>query len=227
MHSQAMIHGDLKGVCLRTLVVVSTLSSPFLYIKANILINQNGNACLADFGLLTIVSDPTNPTASSSSAKGGTTRWMSPELLDPDQFGFKDSRPTKESDCYALGMVIYEVLSGQAPFTPYKDFIVMRKVTEGERPERPIGAEGAWFTDDLWAMLELCWVPQPESRPSIEAVLGCLERVSRVWRPPPPQMDDDVTMDEDDWDLTIVSDSSGMVYYFNPFHSVFRWWIVC
>ena len=32
---------------------------------------------------------------------------MSPELLDPDRFGANG--PTRESDCYALGMVIYEV----------------------------------------------------------------------------------------------------------------------
>ena len=68
---------------------------------------------------------------------------MSPELLHPNQFGLKDSRPTRESDCYALGMVIYEVLSGKAPFAALKDFMVMRKVTDGERPERPEGAEGA------------------------------------------------------------------------------------
>ena len=43
---------------------------------------------------------------------GGTRRWMSPELLDPERFGMPESennRPTKQSDCYALGMVIYEV----------------------------------------------------------------------------------------------------------------------
>ena len=40
---------------------------------------------------------------------GGTIRWMSPELLDPDRFGISDSRPTKQSDCYALGMIVYEV----------------------------------------------------------------------------------------------------------------------
>ena len=184
------------------------------FIKANILINQHGSACLADFGLLTIVSDPTNPTASGSSAKGGTTRWMSPELLDPDQFGFKDSRPTEESDCYALGMVIYEVLSGQAPFTPYKDFIVMRMVTEGDRPERPEGVKGAWFTDQLWKTLTLCWETKPKSRPSVGAVRECLERVSRDWEPP-SGIEEDVAMDEDDWDLTTVSDSSGMVSCFN------------
>ena len=34
---------------------------------------------------------------------------MSPELLNPDLFGITDCRPTKQSDCYALGMVVYEV----------------------------------------------------------------------------------------------------------------------
>jgi len=37
---------------------------------------------------------------------------MSPELLYPERFGMpesEDNRPTRQSDCYALGMVIYEV----------------------------------------------------------------------------------------------------------------------
>ena len=33
---------------------------------------------------------------------------MSPELLDPLRFG-SSGRSTRESDCYALGMVVYEV----------------------------------------------------------------------------------------------------------------------
>jgi serine/threonine protein kinase len=38
----------------------------------------------------------------------GTVRWMSPELLDPTRFD-SDGLPSRESDCYALGMAIYEV----------------------------------------------------------------------------------------------------------------------
>ena len=34
---------------------------------------------------------------------------MSPELLHPEKFGVKDPWPTTQSDCYALGMVVYEV----------------------------------------------------------------------------------------------------------------------
>jgi len=186
-----MIHGDLKGVRLRMLVTTLSPNVLFIIIKANILIGEDRHARLADFGLLTITSDPTNFTASSSHVIAGTTRWMSPEILNPDLFGFKDSRPTKESDCYALGMVVFEVLSGRRPFTPDKDFIVMRKVIDGERPGRPEGSEGAWFTDDLWGMLELCWAAQSNSRPSIGAVLECLERVSGTWKPPSQRMGED------------------------------------
>ena len=126
---------------------------------------------------------------------------MSPELLDPERFDLKDSQPTKESDCYSLGMVIYEVLSGQTPFTQWKDWIVMRKVIEGERPMKPEGAEGAWFTDDLWETLIQCWETQPGSRPSGEVILECLNQVSGTWTPPSPLVDKDVEMDESDWEF--------------------------
>ena len=89
--------------------------------QANILVNESSRACLADFGLSTVVGAERRAAAITSLISvasnvslmsftaGGTTRWMSPELLDPDQFGVTDCRPTKQSDCYALGMVVYEV----------------------------------------------------------------------------------------------------------------------
>ena len=109
---------------------------------------------------------------------------MSPELLDPEQLYLKDCPPTKESDCYALGMVIYEVLSGQVPFAPFKVLIVIQMITKGERPQRLEGREGVWFTDDLWEMLNLCWEARPGSRPSIETIFECLERASENWKSP-------------------------------------------
>ena len=152
--------------------------------KANILIDQDGRACIASFGLLTI-SDSTHTTASSSSKVTGTTRWMSPERLVPDQFGFEYGRATKESDCYALGMVILEVLTGQVPFPGYSGLGVIEKVINGERPMRPEGPEAVWFTDDLWGILEQCWSPQPKVRPTAEAILEHLKRGSMAWKPLP------------------------------------------
>ena len=137
------------------------------------MIDHEGHALLYDFSLLTIVSD--DSTVISSSTEGGTIQWMSPELLDPDRFGLRDSRPTKKSDCYALGMVVYEVLSGRRPFAPAKATIVIWMVLEGQRPERPQGEEGQFFTDAIWEVLGMCWKQQPRERTSVEVVLRCLE----------------------------------------------------
>ena len=92
--------------------------------KANILVNEERRACIADFRLSTITGVTKYAAAGTSQASfnsdntlvpftgGETCRWMSPELLDPERFGMpesEDNRPTRQSDCYALGMVIYEV----------------------------------------------------------------------------------------------------------------------
>ena len=139
---------------------------------------------------------------------------MSPELLVPDHSCLKNGRPTKQSDCYALGMVVYEVLSGRAPFAPLNPYITMRKVMDGEHPRRPKGVRGTRFTDDLWRMLNRCWATQPGSRPRITTVLVCLERISEDPKPLSLQVDEDSGTDEDDWDLT--SDSFRQFPWFDP-----------
>ena len=179
--------------------------------KANILINHDGRACLADFSLLAIVSDRSN--AVSSCVEGGEIRWMSPELLDPERFGLKESCPTKESDCYMLGMVIYEVLSGQAPFTPFKAVSVIWRILDGQRPERPQGRKGSLFTDDLWGILELCWKKEPGERISAKVVLEGLEGTSLLPRPP-SDVDGIVERGTGEQSDATASDSS----IFFPFH---------
>ena len=150
-------------------VLHPSLSDP----EANILIDKSGRARISGFSLLTIVSD--QQTFLSSCIVGGTIPWMSPELLDPKSFGLTKSCLTRESDCYALGMVIYETLSGQAPFFPSTSPVL--DVLRGGRPVRPEGAQGAWFTDDIWKMLESCWKPLANDRPSVSAMLLCLQGV--------------------------------------------------
>ncbi|KAF9789170.1 kinase-like domain-containing protein [Thelephora terrestris] len=182
MHNQEMVHGNLTGVCLRKPASYSFL--PVLFTKANILIDATGRARLAGFGLLTIASDGAN---TNSYLEGGTSRWMSPELFDPEKFGLKDCRPTKSSDRYAFGMVMYEVLSGEIPFSGQHGFAFVVKVLNGERPTRPEGVKGMWFTDGIWSILEGLWKPNPGDRSLIKEALDLLEEASRVWTPPPPQ----------------------------------------
>jgi len=181
MHDQGVIHGDLKG--------------------ANILIDRNGYACLTDFSLLTIVTEQS--TIVSSRVQGGTIQWMSPELIDPEGFGLEKSIPTKGSDCYALGMVIYEVLSGSRPFSPSTAPAVIRKVLDGEHPGRPQGERGSLFTDGIWEVLQLCWKHQPYDRISARAVLQGLEG-----SPSPLDEGRDTATDTDDQWNSSSNDSS-------------------
>ena len=178
MHDLGIIHGSIRGVRSRLPGRYSARRSPDS--QTSILIDNNGRACLAGFGPLTLASDQSAITPSRTD--GGTIRWMSPELIDPGTFGLKETRPTKESDCYALGMVIYEVLSGRTPFAPCNVVAVISKVLRGERPNRPQGWEAPSLTDNIWEMLELCWKPSPRDRISAKDVLRGLGVTS-----PPPE----------------------------------------
>ena len=98
---------------------------------------------------------------------------MSPELVAPEKFGFKKSQLTISSDCYALGMVIYETICGKVPFHEHTDIATFVKVMLGEHPTR-----GEMFPERLWGMMELCWASNPKDRPGIRAIFWCLQRVS-------------------------------------------------
>jgi serine/threonine protein kinase len=73
------------------------------------MITDNHEACLADFGLMTLISDSLSAYATTTVQTRGTIRWMAPELLNPEDFGFDHCSPSRESDVYSFGMVIYEV----------------------------------------------------------------------------------------------------------------------
>jgi serine/threonine protein kinase len=136
---------------------------------------------------------------------------MGPELFCTDESDLKGARPTKQSDCYAFGMVIYEVLSGQVPFSSSYSCVVMRKVIDGERPGRPHGPEGAQFTDHLWQTLNWCWDAQPQCRPSVATVLERLEQDSRT--PETPSQRSDERTDQGGRD--IMSESFRIISRFN------------
>lgn len=101
------MHGDLKGVRFVTSNYPLTMFSRFE--QANILISGAGSACLADFGLSSIVdSEILRWTSLKSMTRiGGTVRWQAPEVMDGTGNG---SRPTFSADVYSVASVMYEVL---------------------------------------------------------------------------------------------------------------------
>ena len=70
-------------------------------------------ARLADFGLAMITDEPAGRTTNSGGEMRGTTRWMAPELMNPEEFGFigdlLKQLPSTSTDIYAIGMTILEV----------------------------------------------------------------------------------------------------------------------
>lgn len=68
-------------------------------------------ACLADFGLATIVEESHILSWSTLTApSGGTPRWLAPELLAPEtDDGDNHYQNTRATDIFAFGCVGYEV----------------------------------------------------------------------------------------------------------------------
>src|SRR5579872_4674107 len=111
---------------------VVNIKSIILLPQPNILINNKKppRACIADFGLCTLVSsmslDPTR------AADAGTAGYMAPELF------CAGAEASKEADMYAFGMVVYEVITGAWPFGLHHARLALIGLTlRGERPSRP------------------------------------------------------------------------------------------
>ncbi|KIM74467.1 hypothetical protein PILCRDRAFT_23355, partial [Piloderma croceum F 1598] len=87
LHRLSIIHGDVKG--------------------SNILINGNGEASLADFGLSRILEKSGFTTKTTS----GTWRYMALELVSPPRGEYEEFIPrvTMATDVWAFAMTIVEV----------------------------------------------------------------------------------------------------------------------
>ncbi|HJS27772.1 MAG TPA: extracellular solute-binding protein, partial [Actinomycetota bacterium] len=72
----------------------------------NVLLDENGNAYLTDFG---VALDAGSPERSTGTMMRGTPAYLSPEQIRLDPAG-------PRSDIYALGIVAYEMLTGSHPF---------------------------------------------------------------------------------------------------------------
>jgi len=93
----------------------------------NVLLADSGDAKVADFGIARAAS------AAPLSGSGlvlGTAKYMSPEQAMGDPVG-------PRSDLYSLGVVLYEMLTGEVPFEADSSVgVAMKHVTESPRPPR-------------------------------------------------------------------------------------------
>ncbi len=76
---------------------------------ANVLIHADGRVMLSDFGLAKILDASGRPAAPRNHPDAGTPEYMAPEQIQ--------GRTDERSDIYALGVVLYLLLTGRLPFT--------------------------------------------------------------------------------------------------------------
>jgi hypothetical protein len=85
---------------------------------ANIMISRQGEVKLMDFG---IARDDTMRDLTETGTGLGTPSYMSPEQILGDKLDFR-------SDLFSLGIVLYQMLTGQKPFVEDDSFTVMQKI---------------------------------------------------------------------------------------------------
>src|SRR3954447_18581526 len=101
-------------------------------IKPENILLHDGQALVADFGIALAASKAGGNRMTETGMSLGTPHYMSPEQA------MGEREITARSDVYALGAVLYEMLTGDPPFTgSTAQAVVARVVTESPRPLVP------------------------------------------------------------------------------------------
>ncbi len=147
-HEQQIVHRDLK--------------------PANILFTDDGAAVLSDFGIARSIAEDDGRTVAGSVI--GSLRYMAPEQL-------RGERPTDRVDVYALGIVMFEMLTGDVPPNNLKVI-----ATDAQRSElrAALPEDGRAAADSIAA----CLKPSAEERPSARECFDMLvdQRNARLRR---------------------------------------------
>jgi serine/threonine protein kinase len=166
-------------------------------------VDKAGHAKLADFGLSVILIEG-DMTATTS---GGTYRWSAPEL-----FVEGDVHRKSPSDIYSFGCACLEVdirlilhelepanmkieaHTRKPPFATIRnDFVVMRRIMDGEQPCWPDApSQGYEVSSSVKQLSKICWNSDPARRPTAEVIVKALAFeigqdviVPQVPQPPP------------------------------------------
>ncbi|KAJ7865483.1 kinase-like domain-containing protein [Mycena olivaceomarginata] len=156
VHSRNVVHGDLKG--------------------SNVLISNEGDAVLSDFGLSRTLGQHTGYTTSTCSA-AGSLNWSSPELIRSWLQTEEAHVKTLASDVWAFACTVYELLTDTAPYAslPSRAFLkIVETINQHITPLEALPAQPVQIPDGIRAILERCWALQPAERPSMAEVVEML-----------------------------------------------------
>ncbi|KAF8600920.1 kinase-like protein [Ceratobasidium sp. AG-I] len=166
LRGPAVIHGDLR--------------------LANVLISDNGSACITDFGLARVLEGLTLTPVSQQLGVAGATRWMAKELFEHESE--EHVTVTRETDMWSWGMTVLEAMTAQPPYAHRRrDTQVMLDIIGGVLPARPreglLGRRSEGLDegvgDALWVLMDKCWRADPRERPTASEVVAEMWRLQR------------------------------------------------
>ena len=162
-HERGVIHGDLKG--------------------SNILVTSEGHIKLLDFGLGRRIPRRGMPEVTSSrlplaeaGATAGTLPYLAPEVL-------RGNATSLQSDAWALGVLLYQMATGELPFQGATAFELCVEIMVGTPPRL------AQVAEPLQSILRRCLEKDPAARcAQVREVMTALASgvpVAEALAPPP------------------------------------------